>query len=194
MALNLIAKLFKKQLMKALFSITVLILLFSSCIPTRIAPNIEEDKVMIAKKFKKKLPKRNSFIFEDPKKANEFYAFINAKFKLNDTNVQWNVPFIVHTKTYYFSFYEVEKSSKTINLAPLIIDAVLDRNDIDPVLEDAYTSRIGQWYIVLTVNDRDINDCLKPGYTKRDEIVEFLRQLQKEYLTTSNYKSLLFKK
>jgi len=180
--------------MKTLFSITFLILLFSSCIPTRIAPDIEEDKVMLAKKFKKKLPKRNSFIFEDPKKANEFYAFINAKFKLNNTNVHWNVPLVVNKSEYYLSFYEVEKASKTVNIAPLIIDAVLYKNDIDPVLENSYTSRTGQWYVVLTVNDQDINDCLKPEYTKRDEIVKFLRQLKKEYLTTSNYKSLLFKK
>ena len=46
--------------------------LFSSWIPLRIAANIKTDKVMVAKKFKRKLPKRHAFIFEDLKDANEF--------------------------------------------------------------------------------------------------------------------------
>ncbi|WP_299440895.1 hypothetical protein [uncultured Aquimarina sp.] len=193
MALNLI-KLIKKLLMKALLSITFFLLLFSSCIPTKIAPNIKEDKVMVAKKFKKGLPKRNSFIFEDPKNANEFYQYINNKFKLNDKDVEWNVPFIVNNTEYYLSFHEVERSTNTINLAPMVIDAALEQNDHTPILEELHTSRSGKWYVVLTVNDEDFKDCLKENYAKRDEIVVFLRQLRKEYLSTSHYESLLFKK
>jgi len=180
--------------MKALLFITFFLLLFSSCIPTKIAPTIKEDKVMVAKKFKKGLPKRNSFIFEDPKNANEFYQYINYKFNLNDKDVQWNVPFIVNDIEYYLSFHEVERSTKTINLAPMVIDAALEQNDHTPILEELYTSRSGKWYVVLTVNDQDFKDCLKEGYDERDEIVVFLRQLRKEYLSTSHYESLLFKK
>ncbi|MFD2564677.1 MULTISPECIES: hypothetical protein [Aquimarina] len=177
--------------MRALSYITFFLLLFSSCIPTRIAPNIKEDKVMVAKKFKKGLPKRSSFIFEDPKNANEFYQFINYKFKLNDKDVAWNAPFIINKEEYYLSFHEVERTSSTINLAPMIIDAALEANEVNPVLENLYTSRSGKWYVVLTVNDQDFKDCLKDNYLKRDEIVTFLRQLRKEYLSTSNYNKYL---
>ncbi|WP_299311953.1 hypothetical protein [uncultured Aquimarina sp.] len=180
--------------MRALLFITSILFLFYACVPTKIAPNIKEDKVMVAKKFKKGLPKRNSFIFEDPKNANEFYQYINQKFKLNDEDVQWNVPFTVNDAEYYLSFYEVERSTKTINLAPLVIDAALEQNDHTPVLEELYTSRSGKWYVVLTINDKDFMDPLKENYPNRDEIVKFLKQLRKEYLSTSHYKSLFFKK
>ncbi|MHA7059056.1 hypothetical protein ACWGOQ_0017655 [Aquimarina sp. M1] len=180
--------------MRALSLITLFLLLFSSCIPTKIAPNIKEDKVMVAKKFKKGLPKRNSFIFEDPKNANEFYQYINNKFKLTNKDVGWNVPFFVNKVEYYLSFHEVERTTNTINLAPMVIDAALENQEMSPVLEDSYFSRNGKWYIVLTVNDKGFKDCLKENYAQRDEIVVFLRQLRKEYLSTSNYKSLLFKK
>ncbi len=194
MALNLINYQKNNQLMRTLLYFVFILFLFSACFPTKIAPTIKEDKVMVAKKFKKGLPKRNSFIFEDPKNENEFYDYINYKFKLDNKDVQWNVPFIVNNITYYLSFNEVERTTKTINLAPLVIDAALENNNLEPVLENSYTSRSGKWYLVLTVNDEEFMDCLKESYVKRDEIVVFLRQLRKEYLATSDYRSLLFKK
>ncbi|CAH0335330.1 hypothetical protein FVB9288_00966 [Flavobacterium sp. CECT 9288] len=45
-----------------------LILLLYSCIPLRIASNIEGDKIVQAKKFKKDLPNCYGFVFEDKKK------------------------------------------------------------------------------------------------------------------------------
>ncbi|NVN17085.1 hypothetical protein GUA46_01920 [Muricauda sp. HICW] len=64
-------------------SIFVLVLL-SSCIPLRIAPNIKDYKLIQGKRFKKGLPKKSVFVFEDPKDANEFYEYINTKFQLDD--------------------------------------------------------------------------------------------------------------
>lgn len=175
-----------------LFILSFLIL--TSCFPVKIAPNIEGDKVMVAKKFKRKLPKKYSFIFEDPKNANEFYQYVNTKFRQNDTDVGWNIPFIVNNKEYYFSFYEAERSTKTINIAPMIIDAALEENDVDIIDDSHYTSRVGKWYLILTVSDNDFNDCLKTDYKNREDILKYLRKLKSEYLTTSDYNSLLFKK
>ncbi len=194
MALNLINYQKNNQLMRTLLYFVFILFLFSACFSTKIAPTIKDDKVMVAKKFKKGLPKRSSFIFEDPKNANEFYQYINNKFKLNDENVGWNVPILVNDTKYYLSFYEVERTTKTINLAPIIIDAALEPNDHIPILEELYTSRDGKWYVVLTVSDDEFKDCLKEGYSERDEIVVLLRQLRKEYLATSDYRSLFFKK
>ena len=56
--------------------------LFSSCVPVRIAPSIQDYKVMKGKRFKKGLSKRYFFIFEDPKEANQFYNYVNTKFEL----------------------------------------------------------------------------------------------------------------
>ncbi len=180
--------------MRALLYITLFLLLFSSCIPTKIAPDIKGEKVMVAKKFKKQLPKINGFIFEDPKNANEFYKYINTRFQKNNVDVRWNVPFTIDNEKYYLSFYEVERTSNTINLAPMIIDAALENNDIVPILEDSYTSRSGKWYLVLTVDDENFYDCLKENYPKRETVVAYLKQLKKHYLSTNNYDSLLFGK
>jgi hypothetical protein len=59
---------------------------FTSCIPLSFAPKIKTDKVKLAKRFKRDLPKQHGFIFEDPKEADEFYTFINTKYQLPGIN------------------------------------------------------------------------------------------------------------
>ncbi len=172
--------------MKTLQLIAVLLLL-SSCIPLSIAPKIETDKVKIGRKFKRSLPEKYTFIFEDPKDANEFYDFVNAKYDLKDDLVDSNVHFEVDSIAYAFGFYEIEKVDRTINLVPLVIDASLSANDNDPIMEDLYTSRSGHWYIAMTVIDEELTDCLSPNYENRDAVVRYLRALRDEYLTTSDY-------
>lgn len=175
--------------MRSLFIASLIsLILCSSCFPTKIAPRIEDYRVTTGKKFKKQLPKRGAFIFEDPKDANEFYTFVNAKFKLNDLNVQWNVPFKIDEKEFYFSFYEVERTSNMVNLAPMVIDGVLSQYDHGPIMEDVYTTRSGTWYIALTVNDEEFMDPLKENYPQKEEVIAFLRSLKKEYLSTRNYR------
>lgn len=172
----------------------VFILAFVSCIPVRIAPNIETDKVMVAKKFKRKLPKQNAFIFEDPKDANEFYNYINTKYELNHKDVEFNIPFEVEEEIFYFSFHEVEISDKSVNLVPIAVDAVLENKGKDPLFEGGHISRKGNWYIVVVVDDKNMNDCLKPDYLKREAILSYLKSMRVEYLETNNYLEALFKK
>lgn len=176
------------------FILAFCVLMCFSCIPLRIAPNIKTDKVMVAKKFKRKLPKRHAFIFEDPKEANEFYNYVNTKYELNHNEVEWNVPFVVENETFFFTFYEVEIPDKTINILPLFIDAALDNKGWDPMFEDSYFSRKGNWYLVLTVNDDAMNDCLKSRYPKREGVLNYLKNLKNEYLNTNNYLEALLKK
>ncbi len=168
-------------------------LMVSSCIPLRIAPTIKEEKVMLAKKFKRKLPKRYAFIFEDPKDAGEFYNYINTKYGLDHQNVERNAPIMVNNTTFFLSFYETEIPTKTINLIPILIDAGLTKNGIDPVLEDAEFSRIGNWYIALTVSDATMEDALHPGHEAHRKIITYLRKLRIEYLNTTNYYNALFR-
>ena len=140
------------------YSTLLIFFLFSSCIPLRIAPNIKDNKVMIAKKFKRNLPKHYSFIFNDPKDADEFYNFIDIKYNLKHTDVQWNVPFTIDSKEYFLSFHETEIPTKTLNLIPIVIDAKLVSKGHSPLLEDVHFSRVGNWYLVLTVFDSEIED------------------------------------
>jgi len=170
------------------------ILFYCSCVPLRIAPNIKTDKVMVAKKFKRKLPKQHAFIFEDPKDANEFYNYVNTKYQLNNQDVMSNVPFEIDGDLFYFSFHEVEIPNKTLNLLPITIDAALKSKDWDPMFESSYISRKGSWYLVITVDDTDINDCLKDNYIKREAVLSYLKSMRMEYLNTTNYLEALFKK
>jgi len=175
-------------------SLIIIILFFSSCIPTKIAPKIETHKIAVAKKFKRTLPKQHAFIFEDPKDANEFYNYINTKFQLEHKEVSHNVEISINNKPYYLSFYETSRDTKTVNLVPIIVDAKKEQNGNDPMFEDAHVSRKGKYYLVLTVFDDKVNNCLAENYTKRNAVIKYLETMRKEYLTTHNYEQLLFKK
>ena len=169
------------------FGVYLLILLTFSCIPLKIAPNIEGEKIVNAKKFKKDLPNFNGFIFEDTKNANEFYNFINAKYDLKHMNVDSNVPISINNKTYYLSFFFFFRATKTLNLLPLVADAGLGNKGVDPLFKDIYTSRSGFWYLILTVTDFEIKDGLNPSYPQHQEIVNHLKNLKTEYFSTNNY-------
>ena len=180
--------------MKSLLIIFLSIFLLTSCIPLKIAPTIKEDKIKIAKRFKRHLPKQYALIFKDPKDADEFYHFINTKYRLNHKMVEDNVPFTIDGEEYSFSFYEVEKITKTINLLPFFLDAALDNKGYDPVFEDSYSSRKGHWYIALTSFDVGLNDVLDPENENREAIIKYLRDLRIEYLNSNNYLEALLKK
>ena len=178
---------------KVVLVITALIFM-SSCIPLRIAPNIKDYKLTTGKRFKRGLPKKTLFIFEDPKDANEFYNYVNTKFELLDYYVDVEVPFTVGEKIYFFSFYEVEIPTKTINLVPLVLDGILTQAaDIDPVFEEVYASRTGNWYIAIEVFSDLEEDCLQEGSVSRDAVLPYLRNLKNEYLSTHNYNEVVFK-
>lgn len=177
--------------MKKLFG-SILFLCYFSCIPLRIAPSIETDKVMVAKKFKRKLPKQHAFIFEDPKDANEFYNYVNTKYELLHQDVEFNVPFEIEAKPFYFSFHEVEILDKQLNLLPIVVDTALDNNNINPIFENEHVTRQGNWYLAITVLDDDMNDGLKSDYIYREKIVKYLKNLRIEYLNTQNYLEALF--
>jgi hypothetical protein len=73
--------------MKERLLLILSLFLFQACIPLRIAPSIDDYKIAKGKKFKRSLSKRQMFIFEDAKEAEEFYHFVNTKFQLNHKNV-----------------------------------------------------------------------------------------------------------
>ena len=194
MAWFLILKIFKtkpmKRILLQLFCLTFLI----SCIPIRIAPNFREYKLTKGKRFKRGLPKKTMFIFEDPKDADEFYNYINTKFELNNYLVDVEVPFEVNGNSFFFSFYEVEIPTKTINLIPLVLDGVLSQTtEMDPVFDEIHTSRIGNWYIAIEVFSHTEEDCLHESSVSREVVLPYLRELKKEYLATHNYNEVVFK-
>lgn len=185
--------------MRALFSIAISFFFLSSCIPLRIAPDIEDYKITRGKSFKRTLPKRGMFVFEDPNDADHFYNYVDTKFQLNNENVYDDVPFMLEEQQYFFSFYEVEIPDKSINLFPVVLDVfvnvALGHDEIDPIFSDgdAGFSRVGNWYIAIEVYSDLENDCLQMNSLSRETVLEYLRALKKEYLSTNNYNEIVFK-
>ena len=95
---------------------------------------------------------------------------------------------------YYFSFYEVDIPDKTLNILPILVDSALEANNNESIFEDSYVSRMGNWFLVITVTDKDNKDCLHPDYIQKEVILEYLRKMRVEYLNTSNYLDALLKK
>ena len=171
-----------------------LVFLAQSCIPLQIAPNIKDYKITKGKKFKRKLSKHQNFIFEDPKNAGEFYRYINTKFQLADVDVDVdkNISILIDNHTYFLSFREVEKSTKVLDLAPVLINRVINGSDSssNEVIE---VTRTGEWYIALSVSDIYLNDVLNESHPERDKIIQYLSSLKNEYLRSSNYYDAYFK-
>ena len=173
----------------------ILAFFVTACLPLQIAPKLEEGKVVKGQKFKKQLPERYAFVFGDPKNADEFYMYINTIYQLNNKNVTDNVPVIIEEKNYFISFYETEKTSKTVNLIPLAINlASYDGTLVDTkALSDASLNRKGKWYIALTVNDADYKDALAPNYPERIKIQEYITSLHQDYINNDNYYEVLLR-
>ena len=185
----------KPQSMKKLI-ILLLAIATTSCIPVSIAPKFKNQdyKIMLAKKFQRKMPREMSFIFKDSKDANEFYQYINKKYQLNNIDVGINVPFQIDGQTLYLTYREAERTDKSINLPLVAIDAKRESNGNSPLFEDNYSSRTGHWYIILTVYDESIKNCLKDNHSLKAKTIQYLKNLKQEYLTTQNYEALLFTK
>lgn len=172
-----------RKILPFIFSILIL----QSCIPLRIAPNIENYKVSKGKKFKRSLPKRQMFIFEDPKDTNHFYRFVDKKFSLDNQKVYDDVPFELAGEQYFFSFYEVEIPTKTLNIGAVFADALLVQMGNNTLFEEQHTSRKGHWYIAMEVYNDIEKDCLSSEALSREIVLSYLTTLKKEYLTTYNY-------
>ena len=185
--------------MRKITNVVLLLLFLNSCIPIRIAPNISDYKVVKGKRFKRGLPKKTTFVFEDPKEANEFYNYVNIKYDLEDYYVDVEVPFEIDGDEYFFSFYEVEIQDKALNLVPLVFDvaanATLQNEDFETYAanEDTTILRNGNWYIVIEVFSKMEKDCLHEDSTSRPIVLPYLRALKEEYISTHNYNEVVFK-
>lgn len=181
-------------MLKALLFIFSLLFL-QSCIPLRIAPSIDNYKVSKGKKFKRGLPERQMFIFEDPKQAGQFYEYVDTKFQLKDEQVYDDVPFDVSGQQYFFSFYEIDIPDKAINFLPFLfeqtLNATLNIEDEDEASPEEI--RKDNFYIAIEVYNDIEKDCLLQNALSQEAVLNYLSALRKEYLATNDYNELAFK-
>lgn len=177
--------------MRYLVSVLILVL-FCACIPLSVAPSIETYKVKIAKRFKNDLPKSYGYIFNDPKDANEFFDYVNTKFQL--AGLEQNIPVWIDDKPYVLDFYERRRTKASLNLIPIVADAALSSKTDLTFFDRFYNTRTERWYIIITVTTLTGQDCLSPQYINSKSIVEYLKSLQEEYLSTTNYMEAYFRR
>lgn len=176
----------KKRKMKNVFVVVVVLIFFQSCIPLRLAPNIEDYKITKGKTFKRGLPKQRVFVFEDPKNESEFYNYINIKFQLYNADVFDNVPFFINNTPYYFSFYEVEKKDKSIDILSPTLGVLANRaigseNNPSDLFNEQPKVRIdGNYYIAIIAYDETGKDCLDKKSLSRPLVLNYLRALKKD--------------
>ncbi|PHQ30871.1 hypothetical protein [Leeuwenhoekiella nanhaiensis] len=176
----------------------IFVVLCTGCIPYKFAPKIKGDHIEVAHKFHRKLSREHAFIFEDTKDAGEFYDYLYYKLQpdpnLHPDDFPYNLPVNFNGQQAFLTFYEVERSTNTLNLIPLFIDGALQANDRETFLEDLYTSRVGRWYIVMILRDAEVNDMLNPQHPFHEEAKAYLSALKKEYFGTGHYPGLLMVK
>ncbi len=178
--------------MRRILPYCILYFCFNSCIPLKIAPKINDYKISRGSKFSKELSDRSMFLFEDPKDAGEFYSYVNNKYELNNLNVYDDVPFVINGDQYFFAFYEIEKDDKLLNLFPVLIYAALDAEDGDYDGGDEILKR-ENWYIAIEVYSDVEKDCLALDSLSREVVLQYLRTVKEEYLSTDNYNELVLK-
>ncbi len=171
------------------FSILFIAISLYACVPVKIAPKIKDYKITKGKKFHKQLPKQQTFIFNDPKKSNEFYKFLDAKVGFDHLKMDYYLPITINNNKYFLSYYEISRDTKTLNFVPILFDAAMKDKGIDLTLEDLYISNIrkGDWYIAVTIHNSKSSDCLNEDFENNKEIISYLKKLKNEYLVTSNY-------
>ena len=178
--------------MKNKYFFVLLSFCLSSCVPLKIAPNINDYRVTHGNKFSKDLPDRTMFLFEDPKVAGEFYSYVNTKFQLNDYKVNDDVPFTIDDEQYFFAFYEIRKNDKVLHLFPFIIFAALDAEDGEYEGGDEIVKR-EKWFIAIEVYSDFEKDCLAMNSLSREVVLQYLRALKREYLSTEDYNEFVLK-
>ena len=81
-----------------------------------------------------------------------------------------------------------------LNLPLVVIDKKLEQEGYSTVFDGNYSTRKGHWYILITVFDAHLGNCLLDKHPLKPKVVEYLKVLKEEYLNTHNYHEVLFKK
>jgi hypothetical protein len=178
---------------KLVFTLTIT-LLFTACVPLKIAPQIPDYKIAKGKRFHKQLPKQELFIFNDPKDEDEFFKFLSAKYGAETLETEYYIPFELNGTKYFLSYYQVARNSKTLNFAPILIDAARNaKKKRRTNLKEFYTTnRDDIWYICISITSEQSADCLNVLYNRQPELVQYLKNLKTEYITTHNYEQTKF--
>ncbi len=77
----------------------------------------------------------------------------------------------------------------------MFTNAALGNDEMDSIFsgEDATFSGVNNWYIAIEVYSDFEKDCLLMDSLSREAVLEYLRILKKEYLSTHNYNEVVFK-
>jgi hypothetical protein len=93
------------------------------------------------------------------------------------------------------NIYERRRTTSTLNFIPILLDAALsgENSGVPGFFNSFYTTRNEKWFIIITLTDLNGQDGLAPAYDRQNTNLSFLRNLQKEYLNTTNYMEAYFR-
>ncbi|MGB5370617.1 MAG: hypothetical protein WBN18_09315 [Flavobacteriaceae bacterium] len=177
--------------MRSVLAFLFLLQVAGSCIPLRTAPEIADYRVTRGKKFNRKLPQREMYIFKDTKEADAFYNYVDVKYDLNHQNVYEDVPFMLEGTQFFFSFYEVEITDKSLNLFPAMFDLFVGGalGWEEPILSDDWevVNRKGNWFVAIEVYNDFEKDCLSSTSLSRPLVLNYLTSLKDDYISHKNF-------
>ena len=79
---------------------------------------------------------------------------------------------LIDEEKYFLSFHEIAIPTKTLNLFPLVLDVTIEilLDTESSYSEEVEVYRVDSWYLVLTVWDSNLEDCLEPNHKFRTRL------------------------
>ncbi|MBC9797286.1 hypothetical protein [Sinomicrobium weinanense] len=152
------------------------VVLTHGCIPVKQAPRISEYRIERGVDIDKSIKtKKNIFIFQNRKRAPHFFNFISGKYKLKP-----------HGGGKRFSVNLNDTDFDIFVFAPQISDAYLDFTGLTDEDENdpGYNSGDAYHYIAMRVSSEYEEDCLSLNSLQHNVVVNYLKELKTEYLSS----------
>lgn len=150
--------------------------LIHGCIPIKLAPQISEYRIDRGVDIDKSLKtEKNLFVFENREKGLHFFNFFSKKYKLEP-----------HGRGSRFSVnlndtdFDVFVFAPQINNSYLDFTEIIDNNEYDK--DDDYDETYH--YIAMRVSSAYEDDCLSLNSLHHNVIVNYLKELKTEYLSS----------
>jgi hypothetical protein len=155
------------------FGILVLSLLFVGCGIHR--PQYTIDDYVLIPNAKKILGNDGltAFVFENNKEILPFQQFLVNTFNLQTLN-QREIPFTINDELFTLHVYDSDETVKYINTFDFVM-----KNQIP----DSSKMGLQADFIVLSVTNKNNEDCLKDGLLYQNIVIKYLKNLKQAYFS-----------
>ncbi len=168
-------------------------LVLSSCFPTKIAPSIENYRVMKGKRLNRSLERKQYYVFENNTTDEHLFNFLDLHVLPKNYMFYTNIPVYINNNKYYVSFIAVEAKTEIINLLPGLASAIVNEALNTNMDESSEINETFYEYVAISVHNDQESDCLKDKSLSKPEVLKYLSKLKDKYLSSPNPYDALFK-